>query len=135
MFCQTAPSTIREMADKLIAARSENGSYFSWGYSFPWQTRTIVVPRGTPNLVCTTFGAHALLEAFDYTATRAISTALNEPRTTSAKNFTSRKAQFVPSAIRCRHCPRKFTTPTFLPRRYSLVFIATFQMIRCWRKA
>lgn len=58
---------IREMADKLIKARSENGPYFSWGYSFPWQTRTIVVPRGTPNLVCTTFGAHALLEAYDHT--------------------------------------------------------------------
>jgi hypothetical protein len=59
---------IHEMAEKLIAARSENGPYFSWGYSFPWQTRTIVVPRGTPNLVCTTFGAHALLEAYDFTS-------------------------------------------------------------------
>jgi hypothetical protein len=64
---EDGPEMIREMADKLIDARSDNPPYFSWGYSFPWQTRTIVVPRGTPNLVCTTFGAHALLEAFDYT--------------------------------------------------------------------
>ena len=58
---------VLEMAEKLMDARSDNPPYFSWGYSFPWQTRTIVVPRGTPNLVCTTFGAHALMEAFDYT--------------------------------------------------------------------
>jgi hypothetical protein len=46
--------------------RSPAQDYWSWGYSFPWQTRTIVVPSGAPNLVCTTFVATALLEAFDY---------------------------------------------------------------------
>jgi len=55
---------IRLMIDQLISLRSES-SYWCWGYSFPWQTRTIVVPRATPNLVCTTFVADALLDAFE----------------------------------------------------------------------
>ena len=40
-------------------------SYFCWGYSFPWQTRTILVPRWAPNLVCTSFVANALLDAYE----------------------------------------------------------------------
>jgi len=39
--------------------------YWCWGYSFPWQTRTILVHRGTPNLVCTSFVANALLDAYE----------------------------------------------------------------------
>ena len=45
-----------------------SNSYFCWGYSFPWQTRTILVPRGAPNLVCTTFVANALLDAYEYSS-------------------------------------------------------------------
>jgi hypothetical protein len=52
------------MIDRLIALRSRGTSYWCWGYSFPWQTRTLVVPRGTPNLVCTTFVAGSLLDAY-----------------------------------------------------------------------
>ena len=43
------------MLERLIALRSPGVPYWCWGYSFPWQTRTIVVPTGTPNLVCSTF--------------------------------------------------------------------------------
>jgi hypothetical protein len=39
--------------------------YSCWGYSFPWQTRTILVPRAAPNLVCTTFVANALLSVYE----------------------------------------------------------------------
>jgi len=47
--------------------RSGGGvGYSCWGYSFPWQTRTIVVPSGSPNLVCTTFVANALFDAYEY---------------------------------------------------------------------
>jgi hypothetical protein len=53
------------MTQKLISLRSPNNSYWCWGYSFPWQTRTIIVPRGAPNLVCTTFVGNALLDAYD----------------------------------------------------------------------
>ena len=53
------------MTERLIALRSKDTSYWCWGYSFPWQTRTLVVPRGTPNLVCTSFVAGALLDAYE----------------------------------------------------------------------
>jgi hypothetical protein len=56
---------IRLMIDRLIALRSAGVSYWCWGYSFPWQTRTILVPAGAPNLVCTTFVADALLDAYE----------------------------------------------------------------------
>lgn len=39
--------------------------YCCWGYSFPWQTRTVLVPRDYPNLVCTVFVAGALLDAYE----------------------------------------------------------------------
>jgi hypothetical protein len=53
------------MIDRVLRARSTETKYWCWGYSFPWQTRTIVVPRASPNLVCTTFVATALLNAYD----------------------------------------------------------------------
>lgn len=53
------------MIERLIALRSQGFPYWCWGYSFPWQTRTIAVPAHAPNLVCTTFVAGALLDAFD----------------------------------------------------------------------
>jgi len=53
------------MIQRLIALRSPGVPYWSWGYSFPWQTRTIVVPAGAPNLVCTTFVGNALLDAYE----------------------------------------------------------------------
>jgi hypothetical protein len=45
--------------------RAPNEKFWNWGYSFPWQTRTVCVQRGTPNLVCTTFVADALMSAWD----------------------------------------------------------------------
>jgi hypothetical protein len=56
---------IPTMVDRLIALRSPGVPYWCWGYSFPWQTRTIIVPAGAPNLVCTTFVASALLDAYE----------------------------------------------------------------------
>jgi hypothetical protein len=53
------------MIERLIALRSQNVSYWCWGYSFPWQFRTNIVPIGAPNLVCTTFAAGALLDAYE----------------------------------------------------------------------
>jgi hypothetical protein len=54
-----------EMIERLIALRSATVSYWCWGYSFPWQTRTRIVPAGSPNLVCTSFVANALLDAYE----------------------------------------------------------------------
>jgi len=53
------------MVDRLITLRSIGTQYWCWGYSFPWQTRTVVVPVATPNLVCTTFVASALLDCYE----------------------------------------------------------------------
>jgi hypothetical protein len=53
------------MVDKLEAMRSPDTPYWCWGYSFPWQGRTLLVPAGAPNLVCTTFVADALLDSYE----------------------------------------------------------------------
>ena len=55
----------RGVVAQIIASRSPESEYWCWGYSFPWQTRMILVPRGAPNLVCTVFVANALLDAFE----------------------------------------------------------------------
>lgn len=56
---------IGDMVQKLVELRSPNTPRWCWGYSFPWQTRTVIVPRGAPNMVCTTFVANALLDAYE----------------------------------------------------------------------
>ena len=55
---------IEFLIGRLIALRSQH-VYWCWGYSFPWQTRTILVPAAAPNLVCTSFTAGALLDAYE----------------------------------------------------------------------
>ncbi len=60
-----ARQLIPTMVDRLIALRSPGVPYWCWGYSFPWQTRTIIVPAGAPNLVSTTFVANALLDTYE----------------------------------------------------------------------
>ena len=54
-----------ELLNAIAALRSPDSDYWCWGYSFPWQTRKTIVPRATPNLVCTTFVAGALLDFYD----------------------------------------------------------------------
>jgi len=56
---------IETMIGRLAALRSAGESDWCWGYSFPWQTRSIVVPAGSANLVCTTFVAGSLLDAYE----------------------------------------------------------------------
>lgn len=56
---------IPQMIERLVALRSQGTSYWCWGYNFPWQTRTVLVPRWAPNLVCTAFAADALLDAYE----------------------------------------------------------------------
>jgi hypothetical protein len=56
---------VEAMVERLVALRSPHTSYWCWGYSFPWQTRTDLVPQWSPNLVCTSFVANALLDAYE----------------------------------------------------------------------
>jgi hypothetical protein len=53
------------VADLLLELRTRDTPYFSWGYSFDWQTRTDLVARRSPNVICTTFAANALLDAYE----------------------------------------------------------------------
>jgi len=57
--------SVRQMVEKLQVLRAEDAANRCWGYSFPWQTRAKIVPRGTPNLVCTVFVANALLNVYE----------------------------------------------------------------------
>jgi len=59
-------SEIRRMADMLLSLRSPRIPYFCWGYNFDWQTRGELVPRGTPNIICSTFAGNALLDAYEH---------------------------------------------------------------------
>ncbi len=53
------------LINRISELRVAEADYYGWGYSFPWQTRTILIPRGAINLVCTVFVADALLDAYD----------------------------------------------------------------------
>ena len=61
----TSEGLVTSLTERLVALRSSDSGYWCWGYSFPWQTRTLLVPRGTPNLVCSTFVGSALLDLFE----------------------------------------------------------------------
>jgi glycosyltransferase involved in cell wall biosynthesis len=68
---------VEPMIQRLIARRSPGQSHWCWGYSFPWQTRTSVVPRGEPNLVCTSFVGGALLDAAEQGDRRCLDMAVS----------------------------------------------------------
>ena len=68
-------SLAANMMERLIALRSPGLPYWCWGYSFPWQTRTVAVPAHAPNLVCTVFVAGALLDAYEQCAARCLDVA------------------------------------------------------------
>jgi hypothetical protein len=55
---------IRSLSQRLIEQSPLRNGYAGWGYNFDWQTRGVLVPRGTPNIICTTFAGNALLDAF-----------------------------------------------------------------------
>jgi len=53
------------MVDRLLALRSPDERYSCWGYNFDWQSRSVLVPKRTPNIICSTFAANALLDAYE----------------------------------------------------------------------
>lgn len=60
-----AEAEIDYLIKRISELRSPDFPYCCWGYSFPWQTRELLVPAGYPNLVCTVFVAEALLDAYE----------------------------------------------------------------------
>lgn len=51
------------LAARLLEARSPGRAEACWGYNFDWQQRTRLVPKYSPNIICSTFAANALLDA------------------------------------------------------------------------
>lgn len=46
-----------------LSSRKYRG--YCWGYNFDWQSLAFFIPRGTPNLVCTSFIVSAFLDAYE----------------------------------------------------------------------
>jgi hypothetical protein len=59
-----AAALVPELIETALALRSPESDYWCWGYSFPWQSRSVLVPRSAPNLVATVFVANALVDAY-----------------------------------------------------------------------
>ena len=57
----------QDIVANLSKLRGKNEKEWCWGYSFPWQTKKYLVPRWSPNLVCTTFIANGLIDLYDHT--------------------------------------------------------------------
>lgn len=134
---------IPAMVDRIAALRSPGIPYWCWGYSFPWQTRRLIVPAGAPNLVCTSFVASALLDAYEHCgdsacltmATSAANYILDElywSRDDSAAGFSYpqpslqgevHNANFLAAALLCRVYKltgdRKFLGPALRVARYA----------------
>jgi len=130
-------------ADKLLSLRSGHQRRSCWGYNFDWQTRTYLVPKGSPNIVCSTFAGNALLDAFDYVhdpayLDTAISTAnfiletlfWREGPSTACFSYTPlerteiHNANLLGAAFLCRVSrltgERKFLEPALNAARYSV---------------
>jgi len=56
---------VQELTEILLGLATITGEHTAWGYHFPWQTRTRLIPRWEPNIICTTFAANALLDLHD----------------------------------------------------------------------
>jgi hypothetical protein len=53
----------RYLVRRLAALRALSRSGHGWGYNFAWQSRAFYLPAFTPTVVCSSFVAHALLDA------------------------------------------------------------------------
>jgi hypothetical protein len=58
---------IEPLAEKLLSLRSPDRKEHCWGYNFDWQQRFVLVPKASPNIICSTFAANALLDAHERT--------------------------------------------------------------------
>jgi hypothetical protein len=62
---------LRFLFHKLVELRSGGYSEACWGYNFDWQSRAFFAPRGTPNVVCTAFAAHAFFDWHEKSGSRS----------------------------------------------------------------
>jgi hypothetical protein len=47
---------------RLMSTAVAGEKHCCWGYNFDWQSRTFFAPRGTPNVVCTSFAGQAMMD-------------------------------------------------------------------------
>ena len=57
---------IAPLLESLLKLRTPGYDSVCWGYDFDWQQRKILVPKYDPNIICTTFGGNALLDAYEH---------------------------------------------------------------------
>jgi hypothetical protein len=139
-----AENVINSLAQGIERLRSPNTPFWCWGYSFPWQTRTQLVPAGTPNLVCTLFVAEALLDLYEASdeqrylemATSAADYIVKELYWTDGNSVCSfaypfpssrtpvHNANLLAAAFLCRVCKlageEKYLAPALSAARYSV---------------
>jgi len=60
------------LMSRLGSLRSAKYAEACWGYNFDWQSRAFFAPRGTPNVVCTVFAAHAYLDWYERTGSESV---------------------------------------------------------------
>jgi len=134
--------SIDMMVESIINLRSPDTPYWCWGYSFPWQGRSVLAPRGEPNIVCTVSVANALTDIYEKNhatdcltmATSAAEYLLNELYWSEGDNagfsyplpsFQTRvhNANFLGAALLCRiykHTgEKKYLEPALKAARYS----------------
>ena len=58
-------NVVISVINQLIHKKTPNQPYMCWGYNFDWQQRKLLVPKYTPNIICTTFAGNALLDAYE----------------------------------------------------------------------
>jgi hypothetical protein len=58
-------AAIKALTDNLLSLRLSGIRQSGWGYNFDWQTRGELVTKGSPNIICSTFAANALLDAYE----------------------------------------------------------------------
>lgn len=61
------PDLIDSLIRRLIALRSPKRKDYCWGYNFDWQNREGLILKFSPNIICTTFAAHALIDYYEKT--------------------------------------------------------------------
>ena len=51
--------------NRLVESRTRGTPHACWGYNFDWQSRFTLIPKYTPNVICTTFAGNALVDAYE----------------------------------------------------------------------
>lgn len=90
---------VEGLVGQLLALRSPNCRDWCWGYPFPWQTRGILFPRWQPNIICTTFSANSLLDAYELTGDKGLLEKASSAAEFVLQNFHCKEGYFTYTAL------------------------------------